>query len=727
MPFEELTKQIGRGRVVLTPVGEKAAGQLRAILNDLLTEEQTLGMVVPEETAIGRALRSGLVHEYLPHMVVETARGASRSKGALAGALHGEKTRKIAGPLAQIEHEASKAILAGEDVLPPRYTHDPFQAVAIKGAKLYSQKQQIEQVRALLDEFGVKVPTEKPSASALARAEEALGNIESKVEETGIQPRNTEAVVARVEALRAQKVAYEAAISKVPDGYRPLKVTNDNRRVLEAIGGKNVAIPSDLADHIEKNYRIIIDPLGLEEAAKQRWAGWRSFMEWWRSTSLAFPATRVRDAISNEVQLLQMGVRPNLEMRKVANIAAWNLGDPGLLAGKSWGGKTLKEWVSLARAHEVIGQYEGAYDLSRQFAQGAFEMEPTAWRKFLAQLKETPLKSTLNPLSRESLASQGSKAAATFLDNRARLIAFMDLVGNKGAKPANAVKLIDQVFPTARKLTSFERESIAPMTAFYTWQRTNLPHQLRQLLQNPGQFAAINKLDKAIRDEQEGRLPWELLPTGIRESTPLSMGRTEDGLWKFWSLSAYMPQSEVTKWIADKPTIREMVLSTVPHVFRRALLEAAPPVRLAGELAFQHDLYRDLPYAELPDRVLFMGYRIPRPVAGILANIRLLSVMDRTAKGLFSKGAIHPEPGREPESLADIVSREGLGTPKTKIVNPQKARVAFVREIEREVQERRGAIRRQARYSGSEAERERLLGEIRKLFQRRRQVLESSR
>lgn len=258
-------------------------------------------------------------------------------------------------------------------------------------------------------------------------------------------------------------------LKQLPEGYGLYRVVIDPetgqrvfepvRNIFEKISGDVVALPKEFVNHINEYQRAFFDPTMQGTI----WEFFDNINRIFKTTAYLWnPGHIPRDAASNAFQLWLMGMKNPVRYIDAINI----------LKGKKFIPKGLRyssdEILQMARDYGLIGT----------------EMISAEFRRDIARNAYTDIMAR----------------ATRFVDDSARLAGFIDQLA-KGLSPEQAAIQVKKYLFDYFELTPFERKWMKRFIPFYTWTRKNLPLQFKELMRQPGKYAAVARAHDYISEE----------------------------------------------------------------------------------------------------------------------------------------------------------------------------------------------------------------------------------
>lgn len=187
-------------------------------------------------------------------------------------------------------------------------------------------------------------------------------------------------------------------------------------------------------------------------------------------------------------------------------------------------------------------------------------------------------KSLKNPLN----AFETSRDFGDFIDQTNRYALYKWAREVKKMSPAEAAEKVREVQFDYTRSTFFEREIASRGIPFYRWLRNNLPFQIRQFINDPRKYAAINKL--RLNAQEAVGLDEENVPDWMKETFALPVGGGE-GKGRYLGLG--LPLGDLTKLTSPGKTFLDAVtpLAKLPAelTLNRNFFFNKPIKKFAGE------------------------------------------------------------------------------------------------------------------------------------------------
>jgi hypothetical protein len=290
-------------------------------------------------------------------------------------------------------------------------------------------------------------------------------------------------------------------------------------------------------------------------------------------------------------------------------------------------GKTGDEWLKIAKKRGVVNQGWYAADIPQAVESGI----KASWEQ------------GINQLSQQNYAFRLNKAVGSAIENNARFAHFLDKIKN-GSTVDEAVMSVKKYLFDYEDLTSFEKNVMKRVFPFYTWTRKNIPLQLENLIKQPGKYAGMEKVIRAIeslsmRDTEPANEKY--LSDYIKNNTAMRVGYNEKTkTYNYFLLGMWLPSYQAMDFLAQP---KENIVAMVTPLLK------TPMEVWANKSEFFRNSLGDSSLIEKyeGDTVNYLGYSMPAKVATVIRNIRLLNELDKLNPGKIF-GGVKGEPSKMP-------------------------------------------------------------------------------
>lgn len=145
----------------------------------------------------------------------------------------------------------------------------------------------------------------------------------------------------------------------------------------------------------------------------------------------------------------------------------------------------------------------------------------------------------LNPLN----WFETSREFGTYIDQTNRFAAYKWARDKKNMTPEKAAEFVRKTQFDYTDLTNFEREIMTRFVPFYRWMRNNIPYQLRQFINDPRRYAAVN--DLRLNMQGAMGIDEENIPEWMMEQFAIPFKGEDDGSGEFVSMN--LPLADLTR------------------------------------------------------------------------------------------------------------------------------------------------------------------------------------
>lgn len=303
-------------------------------------------------------------------------------------------------------------------------------------------------------------------------------------------------------------------------------------------------IPADMAESLVNGARAFTMPDQAKGAVKLI----RDMTDWFKKgVTSPFPAFHVRNWVSAIWSNMTNGTMPlSSSYREARNILKDGIKPiPGISKTAAFAGSgmnDLQATIALADgafARRITGA--NFMDLSGAAADTGEDIVRripglTKREGVLGSIKKGFKEGNEGALGLAKGAVGAGREVGNYVEDSMRFAGFIDLVKKGYAMDVAAAK-VRAAHVDYSKLTSFERQVMRPLIPFYTFSRQNIPHQLRQLMENPGSLTGQAIKGAAnVREEAGGGFMPEYLgqgaaiPIGARQDDSNQLFLTQLGL-----------------------------------------------------------------------------------------------------------------------------------------------------------------------------------------------------
>ncbi|RLC34790.1 MAG: hypothetical protein DRZ76_01970 [Candidatus Nealsonbacteria bacterium] len=352
-------------------------------------------------------------------------------------------------------------------------------------------------------------------------------------------------------------------------------------------GGEVLRFPKEVVDVIDKYWKTFTYPeevsklLGLYDTALSYWKRW---------TLLPIPGYHLRNMFGN----------------------LWN----NYLAGLDNPTRYIEAWRILNGKKGKIGKY--SYDQIRKLivknsirGRGFYAREARQ-EQFMSELVERFAPSGLKKISPLYYGRMVGEA----IEDNARIALFIDGLA-KGKTPQQAAKMVRKFLFDYDELSLIEKNIFRRVLPFYSWARKNIPLQLEMAITNPRRWLAWAKGARAV--EPTLKPDERYMPPWLKEAVPVLWKRDpKTGQYQYFVLHNWIPAADLQD-IFKGDTFIEML---------------SPIIKAPLEWFTNYSSFAERSIERYPSEVQnYLGIQMPRKIANLIRNVRLLNVMDRFNPG----------------------------------------------------------------------------------------------
>lgn len=431
--------------------------------------------------------------------------------------------------------------------------------------------------------------------------------------------------------LRELAATFGQPVEAAPRGWRA--VPND----VVGVGDK-VAFPPEIADHLNKHYWALRDPVGFFKTwdrAQQIWKAW---------TLGIFPVYHTRNEIGdlwNAVILGGMNLKhlgPAMDDLMHGSAFAQRIGRGGRSitlpgVGRFAPGALRDEAESMNAIQSSQLRQEIEQNVLGPLHQG------TSVRQAVAEAGEGEtgarrLGSKVGAgldMAQQKLTDNQAMAAAMSIGNAReqafRLALYIDRRA-AGWSPEAAALWTNKHLIDYGQMSTAEKQIGRRLFPFYSWTRHNVPLQLEYLFAKPGAFGGIQH----VRESAAGGNPLGMagvpMPSFLGEHVPIRTGTNEDGNPEFWRLEGTWPGADVGAAMSPDAALDRVRSLVSPFI--------QEPMEQANNVDFfaSGSKGRLVPIEQTPGELgNLLGVAMPKRAIHALKNIRLVSELDRANPG----------------------------------------------------------------------------------------------
>lgn len=372
---------------------------------------------------------------------------------------------------------------------------------------------------------------------------------------------------------------------------------------------KGLQFEPEIAKAIDTYYKGI-----QPEELKLIFKTYDAVLNWWKGQALIAPSYHIRNFVSNLWNNYLAGVTNPIDYIQAGQLQM------GRGAGLKIAGMTPEEIITLARKRGVINAGWFAADIPTAVEQGL----KSGW------------KTGINPLSQENYAFRLNKQMGSIVENNSRLAHFISQL-KKGKTIDESVMSVKKYLFDYQDLTNFEKNVMKRGMPFYTWTRKNIPLQLEHLISEPGKFAGLEKVVRAVEAMSMGDANpanEKYLSDYIKNNTSMRVKyNEEDNTYYYFLLGNWMPSYQAMDFLQQPlPSLMGMVTP---------LLKTPMELLMNKSSFFKNSLGEQELLENYPgETVNFLGLSMPKKTALVLRNLRLLNEFDKLNPGKIFGGKI---------------------------------------------------------------------------------------
>lgn len=365
---------------------------------------------------------------------------------------------------------------------------------------------------------------------------------------------------------------------------------------------KGLKFADDIAKQID-NYYQAIKPEELKLVVRT----YDGVLNWWKAQALIAPSYHMRNFVSNLWNNFLAGVKNPISYIQAGMLQFGKARDFRIA------GMTGEELLNLAQKRGVLGKGWYAADIPTAIESGL----TATWRK------------GLNPLSQQNYAFRLNRAIGTALENNARLAHFIEKL-KIGSSVNDAVLSVKKFLFDYQDLTNFEKNVLKRFFPFYTWTRKNIPLQLENLIKQPGKYAGLEKVIRGIENITMGDTRpanEKYLSDYIKHNSAMRIKYNEqDKTYYYFLLGEWMPSYQAIDFLS-RPMAEIMGMLT-------PILKTPMEIYSNKSTFFRNTLGELQVIEQYPgDNTMYLGFSMPKKVAYVLRNIRLLNELDKFNPG----------------------------------------------------------------------------------------------
>ena len=432
-----------------------------------------------------------------------------------------------------------------------------------------------------------------------------------------------------LEEVRANPELYERLVKNSPDAEVVWMDSVTHREIY----GKNGVMERLFApDKLSGHFRIFDE-----------------FTQWWKMTTLWFPQTQARNAVTNYAMLAMSGIPPQ---DLVTAARGSNELSRGMRAALREGDSSILDTLKLSRTTANGVEEIAAHDLYQTLYKfgaldGGYVRDETMMSigdiaKNLTQPKREAILSRLldgvippiGPLKkvagdgRSNPIFQTSAAVSDYLDNHARLVGTIAR-WQSGEELETAVRnVMASSYTPGRSYTAVERGIYGRAIPFYRWTKFAVESQVKAYFERPASVTYWGKLWKAARDGSG--IPaeaWDdVVPDFINENFGVPI-RKSGGDPSFFLFGSYVPIGEISGIAEAIGGIAESDgASAVDWLGSRS----NPAIKTMIEQVTNRSFFTGRDIERFPgENTEMFGITMRKKTANVIRNVRFLNELDR--------------------------------------------------------------------------------------------------
>ncbi len=387
---------------------------------------------------------------------------------------------------------------------------------------------------------------------------------------------------------------------------------------------RNWALPKDVAKFVDNNLLYLKNPQKVNMFLEQ----YDDLTRWWKSWTLSiFPSYHIRNAVGNTWNNFVVGVNPKTYKEALKFQQAIYRGETGSITIKGIFDKNVLTKSGVGRVHPTT---KVSYTQIRDWAD---EYGVTGRGLFSSDI-ETTLRQEMGEgkwltLSSKNKAIEIGKRVGEAVEDNARMANFIDGL-KKGMTPEDAAKRVRRTLFDYSDLTDFEKNVMKRIFPFYTWTRKNVPFQIRQMIQHPGKYKAIDTLRQEVEAAVGKSDPNEKYISEWMLANYPTKVKVEDGKARYFLLGGWWAGADLWK-LGSQPT---KLVTDLLHPTLKIGLEM-----LTGELddeGYVTDLFSGQKLHPEMQTDYFFG-STAETTKHYLNNIRVLSTLDEFIRAYYNE------------------------------------------------------------------------------------------
>jgi hypothetical protein len=260
-----------------------------------------------------------------------------------------------------------------------------------------------------------------------------------------------------------------------------------------------------------------------------------------------------------------------------------------------------------------------------------------------------------NPASPNFAPIKAGQALGQYLSDSMRLTNFIHLKAQGFSDADAALKTKAALFDYG-SMTPSERKYASQIFPFYAWSRNNIPLQLKELIHQPGQFAAIGKAKTEVEQSAGTKdVNESFMPEFMRDEFPILYSKLDEpNQYKAMMLGTWLPALEG--------------IDAVTHPVKKIGSSINPFFKEAIQQALNHDFFTGQPITTTdtknsPEMDSLLGLKAPRAIEHMFRQVRLINALDKfNPWDIFGSEKVHGKNG-QPSTPATLSI---FGQPRTK-------------------------------------------------------------
>ncbi|NTW31064.1 MAG: hypothetical protein HGB12_00245 [Bacteroidetes bacterium] len=434
----------------------------------------------------------------------------------------------------------------------------------------------------------------------------------------------------------------------------------------------------DIARAIERFYDFTGDDRGVKKIFNLM----RQFQTFWKSTTLAFPATVLRNILGNIMNSFLVVDNPAKFIDSFKDAVLATKGKSYNIITKSGKNVGIQTVLKEAEQHGIMGTTLVTTDVMR-------EIEKTQNTKGVI---EQGLRTAAKTINQAIPFSKMNEAAESY----SKLALFIDRV-KSGKSYDEAADEVYKVLFDYGDLTSTDQaiKSVAP---FWTWTRKNLPLQISNLLSVPSR--TIIKMENSFNQNKpsDEHLDKRYMSDLLATAPNIKVGKDKTGKPTFMLLEGLVPFFDISRLIRVGSGVAESGMAGGVSAFiDDTVRDMSPLIKTPLEIVTNRDFqtHRDLEKSKYATTE-FLGFEVSPKLKAILNDWRYLNTLN---KGINVNKLINNNTGvssTPDKDMARMLFSWALGSTIPYDVNYSKivASRDFKSQVESEINDFTGYIKK---------------------------------